>query len=314
MQVVEETLFTWDGTTLAEQTTRLRDSPHEVTLSWTHAGLHPLTQVESIRPAAASASGEPSQTEIDSRFFAIVTDLVGTPTEMIDERGALAWRTRSTVWGATSWNRDATAWTPLRFPGQYHDPETGLHHNHFRTYDPETARYLTSDPLGLTPSSNPVAYVANPLLWADPLGLSGCPAAGKEQLALPKAEREPPNMYGTPITSRLAQPGEEFNMVLSKGQPATSPGGFGTFEGVPNQQYVRDQLAIRTDWKDDVSMLQRYRFPDTGDPIRIQESIIGPQTDPKLGHLPGGVSQLEILNYEDRARLIPVGPPVEIPK
>ncbi|MET9695388.1 putative T7SS-secreted protein [Streptomyces sp. NPDC006529] len=317
-EVVEETLFTWDGTTLAEQTTHVRDSPHEVTLSWTHAGLHPLTQVESIRAAAVPgeprAPREPSQAEIDSRFFAIVTDLVGTPTEMIDEQGALAWHTRSTVWGATSWNRDATAYTPLRFPGQYYDPETGLHHNHFRTYDPETARYLTSDPLGLTPSSNPVAYVTNPLVWADPLGLSGCPAAGKEQLALPKAEREPPNMYGTPITSRLAQPGEEFNMVLSKGQPATSPGGFGTFEGVPNQQYVRDQLAIRTDWKDDVSMLQRYRFPDTGDPIRIQESIIGPQTDPKLGHLPGGVSQLEILNYEDRARLIPVGPPVEIPK
>ncbi|MFJ7208488.1 putative T7SS-secreted protein [Streptomyces sp. NPDC098789] len=313
--VAEETLFTWDGTTLAEQTTLVRDSPHEVTLSWTHAGLHPLTQVESIRPVAAP--GDPRelpQPEIDSRFFAIVTDLVGTPTELIDEQGAVAWRTRSTVWGATSWNRDASAYTPLRFPGQYYDPETGLHHNHFRTYDPETARYLTSDPLGLTPSPNPVAYVTNPLVWADPLGLSGCPAAGKEQLALPKAEREPPNMYGTPITSRLARPGEEFNMVLSKGQPATSPGGFGTFEGVPNQQFVRDQLAIRTDWKDDVSMLQRYRFPDTGDPIRIQESIIGPQTDPTLGHLPGGVSQLEILNYEDRARLIPVGPPVEIPK
>ncbi|MDJ0380732.1 putative T7SS-secreted protein [Streptomyces sp. G-G2] len=316
--VLEETRFTWDGTTLVEQTTHVRDSPHEVTLSWTHAGLHPLTQVESIRPAAGT--GEPQaweevpQAEIDSRFFAIVTDLVGTPTEMIDEEGALAWRTRSTVWGATSWNRDASAYTPLRFPGQYYDPETGLHHNYFRTYDPETARYLTSDPLGLTPSPNPMAYVSNPLVWADPLGLSGCKAAPKEQLALPKAEREPPNMYGTPITSRLAQPGEEFNMVLSKGQPGTSPGGFGTFEDVPNQQFVRDQLAIRTDWKDDVSMLQRYRFPDSGDPIRIQESIIGPQTDPSLGHLPGGVSQLEILNYEDRARLIPVGPPVEIPK
>ncbi|MEV6581175.1 hypothetical protein AB0M92_23730 [Streptomyces sp. NPDC051582] len=118
----------------------------------------------------------------------------------------------------------------------------------------------------------------------------------------------------TPSTSRIAQPGEEFNMVLSKGQSPSTPGAFGTFDDVPNQQFVRDQPAVRTDWKDDVSVLQRYRIPEGGDPIRIQESIIGPQTDPTLGHLPGGAGQLEILNYTDRARLIPVGPPVEIPK
>ncbi|WP_345944425.1 RHS domain-containing protein, partial [Streptomyces sp. SID7804] len=32
------------------------------------------------------------------RFFAIVTDLVGTPTELIDDQGNTAWRTRSTLW------------------------------------------------------------------------------------------------------------------------------------------------------------------------------------------------------------------------
>ncbi|MGW1606719.1 polymorphic toxin type 28 domain-containing protein, partial [Streptomyces eurythermus] len=63
-------------------------------------------------------------------------------------------------------------YTPLRFPGQYYDPETGLHYNYFRHYDPETARYLTPDPLGLTPAPNPVTYVRNPCGWADPLGLA----------------------------------------------------------------------------------------------------------------------------------------------
>ncbi|MEU6902762.1 putative T7SS-secreted protein [Streptomyces virginiae] len=304
--VTEETLFTWDGPTLIEQTTRSADNPHEVTLSWTHSGLQPLTQVESIRQAWPA-----SQEEIDSRFFAIVTDLVGAPTELIDEQGEVAWHTRSTIWGTTSWNRDASAYTPLRFPGQYHDPETGLHHNYFRTYDPETARYLTGDPLGLAPSPNPVAYVTNPLVWADPLGLSACPEKGKEQKALPPARREPPHLEGSPILARFAKPGEEFNMVISQGQ--TRPGGFGTFDDVPNQQYVRDQLAVRTDWKEDVSLLQRYRISD-GDPILVQESIIGPQMDPKLGHLPGGGTQIEIMEFGDRARLIPVGPPTEIPK
>ncbi|MFE7808212.1 putative T7SS-secreted protein [Streptomyces sp. NPDC057430] len=148
--------FTWDGTTLCEQTTA------NVVLTWDHAGPRPLSQTE-----------RRTDTD-DERFFAIVTDLIGTPTELVDESGDLAWRTRTTLWGTTTWNRDATAYTPLRFPGQYFDPESGLHYNYFRYYDPESARYLSQDPLGLAPAPNPAAYVHNPLLWADPLGLLPC--------------------------------------------------------------------------------------------------------------------------------------------
>ncbi len=160
--VAEETLFTWDGTTLCEQTTTGTTAP--VTLTWDHDGHHPLTQRERI--------GDVSQEAVDERFFAIVTDLIGTPKELIGEDGEIAWRTRSTVWGATTWNRDATGYTPLRFPGQYFDAESGLHHNYFRTYDPETARFFSPDPLGLSPSPNPVAYVHNPFTWFDLLGLT----------------------------------------------------------------------------------------------------------------------------------------------
>ena len=99
---------------------------------------------------------------------------MGSPTELIDERGEVAWRTRRTVWGTTTWNTDATAYTPLRFPGQYFDPETGLHYNHFRHYDPDSARYLSPDPLGLAPAPNPASYVSNPYTVSDPLGLAPC--------------------------------------------------------------------------------------------------------------------------------------------
>ena len=37
---------------------------------------------------------------------------------------------------------------PLRFAGQYDDPETGLFYNYFRDYDPSLGRYVETDPLG----------------------------------------------------------------------------------------------------------------------------------------------------------------------
>ncbi|MGW4503184.1 putative T7SS-secreted protein [Streptomyces sp. NPDC004436] len=170
--VAEEVAFVWDGMTLCEQTSSAPDWPHTVTLTWDHHGLQPLAQTERLTGADGS--------ERDSRFFGIVTDLIGTPTELIDEAGTIAWRTRSTLWGTTTWNKDAHAYTPLRFPGQYFDPESGLHYNCFRYYDPETARYLTVDPLGLGPAPNPTAYVANPHTWSDPLGLTPCPPKGEK--------------------------------------------------------------------------------------------------------------------------------------
>ncbi len=161
----ESVTFTWDGPTLIEQTTVDPGLPHPVTLTWDHKGFTPLTQTERL-------TNETTQQEIDSRFYAIVTDLVGTPRELVDESGEIAWRTRSTLWGTTTWHTDSTAYTPLRFPGQYCDPESGLHYNYFRHYDPETARYTAPDPLGLAPAPNPAIYVANPATHRDPLGLA----------------------------------------------------------------------------------------------------------------------------------------------
>ncbi|MFK4186258.1 putative T7SS-secreted protein [Streptomyces sparsogenes] len=166
--VVEQVDFTWDGPTLIEQTTIAPDLAHPVTLTWDHQGLHPISQTERITEAT-------TQREIDQRFFAIVTDLVGTPTELVDESGDIAWHTRTTLWGTTTWAASSTTYTPLRFPGQYYDPETGLHYNHHRYYDPTTARYLTPDPLGLTPAPNPATYIHNPHTWTDPFGLAPYP-------------------------------------------------------------------------------------------------------------------------------------------
>ncbi|WP_327190863.1 DUF6531 domain-containing protein [Streptomyces xinghaiensis] len=166
---VHSVYFSWDGTRLVEET----DTSNSVTLTWDYDGHRPLAQLE--RRIAAD-----SQSVTDARFFAIVTDLIGSPSELVAEDGEIAWHTRTTVWGTTTWNRDATAYTPLRFPGQYDDGETALHYNCFRHYDPETARYTSPDPLGLDAAPNPVAYVTNPQLRMDPEGLiaKGCTELG----------------------------------------------------------------------------------------------------------------------------------------
>ncbi|WP_051967291.1 DUF6531 domain-containing protein [Kitasatospora mediocidica] len=170
--VLEETTFSWDGAHLAEQRhTRAGTAEHRTTTwDWSVGGQLALTQLDRLEHGLA-------QEEINRRFHAIVTDLAGAPTELVDESGVVSWRRRGTIWGRDSaTGRESPQPVgpddcPLRFPGQYLDRETGLHYNLFRYYDPTSARYLSPDPLGLSAADNPYGYVPNPLVGADPLGL-----------------------------------------------------------------------------------------------------------------------------------------------
>ena len=62
----------------------------------------------------------------------------------------------------------------MLFAGQWFDEESGLAYNRFRYYDPNSACYLNSDPIGLEGGSTPYFYVQNPLDWVDLFGLAGC--------------------------------------------------------------------------------------------------------------------------------------------
>jgi RHS repeat-associated protein len=165
-EILGETKFTWDGVVLAEQAT-VNDGDREQVTTWDYQSgtFTPLAQA-----TRTSLRGAP-QKVIDERFYSIITDLAGVPAELITPDGTLAGHQQRTLWGNTLWHSSGES-TPLRFPGQYADPETGLHYNNQRYYDPITGAYLSPDPLGLSPAPNPHAYVPNPHVLIDPLGLA----------------------------------------------------------------------------------------------------------------------------------------------
>ncbi|WP_339483715.1 RHS repeat-associated core domain-containing protein, partial [Pseudomonas sp. RL_5y_Pfl2_73] len=104
-------------------------------------------------------------------------DHLGTPMELTDEHGDIAWSGVYKAWGLAKEQRSETAKradirNPLRFQGQYFDVETGLHYNRYRYYDPQVGRFIGKDPIGFTGGLNVYAYAPNPIDWIDPLGLS----------------------------------------------------------------------------------------------------------------------------------------------
>ena len=134
-------------------------------------------------------------------------DQIGAPQELTDEQGHIVWAAEYKVWGRTEPLRISATGTDdpdphdlnrfwpggprdlkarsssttqalnqveqnLRFQGQYHDYESGLHYNRFRYYDPQTGRFVHQDPIGLLGGINVFIYAPNPISWIDEYGLS----------------------------------------------------------------------------------------------------------------------------------------------
>ena len=103
-------------------------------------------------------------------------DHLGTPQAVTDAKAQVVWRAAYEPFGrahvAADPDGDGKAFTlNLRFPGQYHDAETGTHYNYLRDYDPGMGRYLTGDPLGVEAGANAYLYAsANPVERFDVYG------------------------------------------------------------------------------------------------------------------------------------------------
>lgn len=155
--------FVWDGDAVAADI----DSNHGVRCFVHEPGtLIPLLQQE---------QGE---------VFTYVNDHLGTPKELIDPAGLVAWSAAHSAWGKlvdthadpmSERNRERKVESPFRLLGQFADEEMGLCCTWFRYFDPQIGRWCSPDPLGIDGGKNLLAFSGSPTNEVDPLGLTGAP-------------------------------------------------------------------------------------------------------------------------------------------
>jgi len=206
------TLYGWDGDTLAWETRWEADvmkegawhpspGPSRTThylyepnsfvplAQATRHGTIPLHKQPDYAEAEYDLNADPLwQFEIEPTPFDSLAwyqcDHLGTPQELTDEQGEIAWSAQYKAWGAaqeviSDAARSAGIQNPIRFQGQYFDHETGLHYNRHRYYDPGSGRYISQDPIGLSGGYNLYAYAnGNPLSNIDPMGTDWRTAIG----------------------------------------------------------------------------------------------------------------------------------------
>jgi RHS repeat-associated protein len=155
--------FYWDGDRLAAEL--FPDGQLRIYEYATHEALVPLAFTDYPSTEAPPSSG---------RTYHIFVNPVGIPLSIEDRDGQCVWYARRIdPYGLVAVRQDARLEYNLRWPGHYFDPETGLHYNRYRYYDPTLGRYLQSDPIGHEGSPvNLYAYCPNPLVQVDVLGLA----------------------------------------------------------------------------------------------------------------------------------------------
>ncbi|MDE1150578.1 MAG: RHS domain-containing protein [Azospirillaceae bacterium] len=186
----QRTSFLWDGDTLlaeSGQTPENAADPLATLYIYEPGSFRPLAQ---LRRANADAPTQAYHYHLDH---------LGTPQELTNDNGEVVWAADHKAWGQLARTYVATVPNPLRFQGQYHDTETGLHYNRHRYYAPAQGRFINQDPIRLRGGSNIAAYAPNPIQWVDPLGLAcGLELSEAQQaeiLGTPKGSRPNPSTY-----------------------------------------------------------------------------------------------------------------------
>lgn len=192
-------------------------------------------------------------------------DHLGTPQELTDHEGKVAWSAQYKAWGQAKEAISEAACkagmrNPIRFQGQYLDDETGLHYNRYRYYDPDTARYLSQDPIGLAGGDNFYQYATNPTIWLDPLGLAKYVVIGEGQTSV--------EAYAAAM--RKKRPCDEFRTIGKEWSGLMRQSGATKFD-LGSKEWERRALDANADWIVDRNR-DGYSFIDIGGDISTNKS------------------------------------------
>ncbi len=268
------TLFGWDGDTLAWESSPAQDegdTGRTVHYLYEPGSFVPVAQA--LRKAPIRLYKEPDwsnrpydidqdplwqQAASPQPFDAIAwyqCDHLGTPMELTDHNGDVAWSAQYKAWGEvkqerSAWAKQVGLSNPIRFQGQYHDHETGLHYNRYRYYDPAVGRFVGQDPIKYLGGANLFAYAPNPIFWIDPLGLAkkqpvrmvnGCPIIGTGQ----KTGGDGHAQMSEDIAEQMAMSGDYERVGVNVAVK--------TVTGVPTDPITRpDVTGLRKDGRVDI--------------------------------------------------------------
>jgi hypothetical protein len=142
------------------------------------------------------------------------------------------------------------------------------------------------------PTPPPIATAAHADWWTDQRwrydGDAQAEAAYQALLARqsPWPEWHQSNLVVLPAGLRI-------QMAIAPGQSPQCPGGFGTFDRIPDVAFVRLRLAVKTAWKPAIDRVVTYEITA---PLIADVGTVGPQIDaPADRYLPGGGSQFQMM-------------------
>lgn len=163
---------------------RIRKTVNGVSTRYVYDGINLLEELDDAGQTVRRYSYYPGVDhpqavlrQSDGAVFYYNTEQPGSVVALVDKNNQLANTYEYDPFGNVI-SQSEQVQQPLRFAGAYLDGETGLYFMRARYYDPQLARFISEDPVGVGGSDNLFAFVANdPVNGNDPLGLDLCPHA-----------------------------------------------------------------------------------------------------------------------------------------
>jgi RHS repeat-associated protein len=156
--------------------------------AWDEAGAMPLLLNDGDDSYIYGPAGQPIEKILGDTATYLHQDQLGSTRLLTDQTGQVVGDYTYDAGGKTI-SHSGPATTPLQHAGQYADEETGLRYLRARYYDPQTAQFLSVDPLHEVTRDSYGYASNNPVNLTDASGLDTLGYCGNLSLIVPDPER-----------------------------------------------------------------------------------------------------------------------------